>query len=134
VPKPVASLDRLTEMFRHIPEHLTQQILRNAIKAGLEPIREAAAANIHTISGNLARSLQVTVRRTGTGDQLMGTFRTAKRGFYARDVEFGSKHAPAHPFLAPAFGAGIGEATQAIGVMLQDVLRDVLRKGVADAQ
>lgn len=115
----VSGFKELDALLGQFPKEVGEKVLASATLAGATVIKNAivAAAPMRhdneakrmkkgqafpvRLPGNLKRS--VAVRRDRFTNQsvkyVVGLF---AKGFYGRFVEFGTRHAPAHPFARPA--------------------------------
>lgn len=83
----VKGLDQLQKLLDQLPAKMEQNIMRGALRAGANVVKPAAAANINPVSGDLQRSLRISVRaRRGTVTAAVKTDL-----FYARFVEYGTR-------------------------------------------
>ncbi|MDR7331762.1 HK97-gp10 family putative phage morphogenesis protein [Roseateles asaccharophilus] len=90
----VKGLAELKAALAQLPEKIERNIMRGAIRAGLKPLKEQAAANIRSVSGQLADSVRVgtkTKKGAVIGTVTAGVSKKNKRPYYAHMVEFGTK-------------------------------------------
>ncbi len=103
-----------------------QQEAREVLKEQAKVIRDDARSRCPEDTGTLKRSVRSSVSRkrldasVSAGGKVRG-----KDAYYAQFVEFGTKHAPAKPFLYPAGRAHEKETEE----KLVKVLTDAVRKG-----
>lgn len=124
--KGLAELDRV---LGELPRRVANNSLRAAVRAGLKPVLEAARANIHSISGDLARSLRIVSRRQRSPNQVAGAVSTSKLGYYGRWVELGTVHAPPHPFMRTALDSQAENAVNTMAAKLRERLAEDVRPG-----
>lgn len=136
----------LDEFLQQLPVKVERNILRSALRAGANVIKDTAKANVPVKTGALRKSLQVTTGSKGS----TVTARLKARGKVAPHavlVEFGAKphkiklrraggltvggHVVAEvdhpgsrpkPFLRPAFDGQSGAAISAVGAKIRDRL------------
>src|SRR5690349_9177412 len=53
----VKGLDQLNRFLQELPLKLEKNVMRGALRVGVSEFRDAAKASIHSVSGDLARSL-----------------------------------------------------------------------------
>jgi len=83
----VKGLDELQRFLDKLPAKLEQNVMRGALRAGANVIKPVAAANIHSVSGETARSLKV--RSGARGGRVTASVYT--RHFVAPFLEWGTK-------------------------------------------
>lgn len=98
----VKGLRELDRVLQEVPIKLERNVLRGALRAGAGPIRDAARANIHHVSGELAKSLKIGTR--ARGGVVTASVRT--RLFYAPFVEFGTQPHEIRPKNRAALAVG----------------------------
>jgi len=97
----VTGLADLNATLQQFATKLEQNILRGALRTGQKKILEAAKQNIHTIDGDLAASLRISVR--AKDGRIVASLKVGnKKAFYAHFVEFGTQ---AHTIKAKNGGA-----------------------------
>jgi HK97 gp10 family phage protein len=100
--------------------------LSGIVKAGAEPILAQAKLNVHSVSGDLVKSLKTIIRKKGSRIKARIGAHKGGKGFYATMVEYGHRGphpAGPHPFLAPAYDAKVEEAFNTIKTGLSDKLK-----------
>lgn len=96
----------LLKNLEKVPEKVQKRILRGAVRASAKPIVQEARRLVPTSSGNLRKSIGVTMGRIRNG---VLTAKISPRtggkhdGFYGRFVEIGTAKMSPKPFLRPAF-------------------------------
>lgn len=80
----VTGLDELNRYLQELPVKMERNVLRGALRQAANVIKPVAAANIHNVSGELAKSLKV---RTGSKGGKV-TAHVYTRVFYAPLVEY----------------------------------------------
>ena len=140
----VKGLDQLQKFLDQLPAKVEQNVMRGALRAGANVVKPAAQAGINNVSGDLARSLRVSVRAK------RGTVTAAVKTdlFYAKFVEYGTRPhwitsrdgkalsigglfftnavqhpgTSPHPFLRPALDAQAAAAVVAAGEYIRNRL------------
>ncbi|MFZ6755760.1 HK97-gp10 family putative phage morphogenesis protein [Undibacterium sp. Ji50W] len=97
----ISGLSDLNAALQQFTAKLEQNILRGALRAGQKKILEAAKFGIHSIDGDLADSLRISVR-VKDGRVVASLKAGNKKAFYAHFVEFGTQ---AHTIKAKNGGA-----------------------------
>ena len=63
----VKGLSALQALLDTLPVKMEKNIMRGALRAGAKPVAEAARNGIHSVHGDLAKSIRVTTRvKNGT--------------------------------------------------------------------
>ena len=104
----VKGLAELQKMLGTIAPRIQKNIMRGALRAGMQVIRKEAQSNIHSVSGLLASGLKVSTRVTG-GRVISKLKATGKHAPIAHLVEYGTA---AHSIDAKikrglSFGGGV---------------------------
>ena len=101
----VTGLSDLQKFLDELPAKIERNIMRGALRAGMNQIKPVAQANVSKVSGLLAAGLKVGTRsKNGT---VFATLRTTgKHAFVARWVEFGTKPHKIEPKKAKALTLG----------------------------
>jgi HK97 gp10 family phage protein len=86
----VKGLTELNKFLQQLPEKLQKNVMRGAMRAGMNVIKPVAKRNIHSVSGLLAEGLRVEIRAKGPKITVK-LKATGKHGFVAQWVEFGTK-------------------------------------------
>ena len=120
----------LQTMLKTIEPRAAKKIASATVREGMKTVLAAAKSKCPVSTGALRKALKV--RRTPKAKRGTIAFsvttnpsgKTMSQGdyYYAWDVEFGSAHAPAYPFLRPAFDESIPSVLSA--------MRDKLRTGL----
>jgi HK97 gp10 family phage protein len=120
----VKGLSELQKFLNELPPKLERNVVRGALRAGANVIKPVAQANIHSVSGDLARSLKVSTRARGG----VVTAKVYTSIFYAKFVEYGTKpHViKAKDGGALAFGGGVVQSVQHPGISPKPFLRPAL--------
>lgn len=113
---------------RRLGAEIGPQVLGDAIEAGAEVVMQAIQARAPIgKTGNLRAGWRIRKRRVTRGVIRSGVQRT-RGAAHAIPVEFGHRvvrngrvvgHAPAHPFIRPAFEAARGAVEQTIDTALR---------------
>ena len=85
----VTGLADLQKMLDTVAPKIEKNILRGAVRRGMNEVKPAAQAGVHSISGELARGLKVGTRSRG-GTVYATLKATGKHGYVARWVEYGT--------------------------------------------
>jgi len=112
----------LAEWFKQAPEKMMEKVMRGAVYAGVRVMQTQARALVPILDleksggphepGFLLQSIRITTGRRG--DEVKGKLGITPEAFYGHFVEFGTRHAPAYPFMRPAADAAAGDAAQAV--------------------
>ncbi len=97
----VKGLAELEKYLDQVPVKMQKNVMRGALRAGMEPVAEAAKTNIHSVSGQLAAGLKIRTRAKGSV-VMARLVAEGKHYFVAKWVEFGTA---AHNIAAKAGGA-----------------------------
>jgi HK97 gp10 family phage protein len=98
----VKGLAELQAFLDQLPEKMAQNVMRGALRAGMNQVKPRAQANVHSVSGQLARGLKVSTVRKGS--MVIARLRaTGRHGFVAHMLEFTG--AAPHYIFARAGGA-----------------------------
>jgi len=142
----VKGLAELQQFLDQVPPKIEANIMRGALRAGMNVVKPVAKANIHSVSGQLAAGLAVGTQHKGS--VVIGRLvARGKHAFIARWVEFGTaahlikarfgrslnlggvfaksaRHpgAAPHPFLRPALDTQAQAAVIAAGEYIKDRL------------
>jgi HK97 gp10 family phage protein len=114
--------EQLDDFLIQLPEKSLQKVLRPGLYAGAAVIRNEARAHcpIYDLDqgqgphepGLLLKSIRITTGRKG--DEIRGQVGITKEAFYGHFIEYGTRHAPAYPFMRPAADAAAGQAAQTV--------------------
>lgn len=143
----VKGLSELNKFFDQLPVKLRVNVMRGALRAGARPILRSARSKIHSVSGELARGLQVSTNLEGRVAKARIRAR-GKHGYIARWVEYGTKAhwilariakalavgggfltrvrhpgSQAKPFMRPALDEQAGAAVIATAIHMRERLR-----------
>lgn len=123
----------------------SRQVLRKAVRAGAQVVRDEIEARAPVKTGKLARNIVVSSGRAPAGEAVAGvrirgvnpagtnsdtTTKANNRNnaFYWRFVELGTSKMAAHPFVRPAYDARQEEASQAAFAEMAHAIDEVLAK------
>jgi hypothetical protein len=136
----VKGLSELQALLNQLPEKLEKNVLRGGLRAGANVIKPLAQANVHSISGELAKGLKISTK--AQGGRVTATLKsTGKHAFIGHMLEFTGAaphiilpkikealeiggnvvmavHHPgfhAKPWMRPALDAGASDAVVAVG-------------------
>ena len=84
----VNGLDQLQKMLDTVTPKLEQNIMRGALRSGMNQVKPIAQAKVNSVSGELARSLKVGTR--ARGGTVTASLKAKGKAFYARFVEYGT--------------------------------------------
>lgn len=85
----VKGLAELGRVLQELPVKLERNVLRGAMRAGVNPMRDHARMNVAQASGLLAKSLKVSTR--SQGGKVYAYLRTSgKHSYLANWIEFGT--------------------------------------------
>lgn len=95
----IDGLSALDAALKELPVKIEQNVMRGALRAGQGVMIEAAKANIHNVSGDLANSVRISFDRKALRRGTVSVLVKAgdKKAFYAHMVEFGT----AQHFIKP---------------------------------
>lgn len=106
-------------------------VMRRSARAGARVIQKEAQRRAKKRSGKLRRNIAVangestnTRATAGVTVREEGKASNARNAFYWRFVEFGTRNAPAAPFIRPAFDTKEDEAVEAAEA---EIIRDIDR-------
>lgn len=143
----IKGFDELQRKLEQAPYEIAHQALREGLTEGAEVYREGLAARVRRGWHHWARLKRGTRHSQGTEpaarepvfgflheheamrvsvqtDELAGVAKIgpAKSGFWARFLEFGTRHAPAYPFIRPTFEEKREQVIEAFRGALQRAL------------
>jgi len=84
--------------------------VRSALMAAATPIAKAAIAKAPERTGQLRKSIKKRSRVNKSTGRVAVFVGVNRKGFFGMHIEFGTKTAPARPFLRPAFDENAQEA------------------------
>lgn len=112
----------LIDLFKQMPEKMAEKVLRGGLYAGVRVMQDHARSLVPVLDlekgggphepGFLLQNIKVSTRRRG--DEISGKLGITREAYYGHFVEFGTRHAPAYPFMRPAADAAAGDAAQAV--------------------
>lgn len=114
----------LAATLSRLAEAANKRVATEALRAGAEPIRGAAArlAPRRSPQPDVADHIVVSTQRA-RADETAAVAIGPERGFaYGLPLEIGSAHAPAQPYLRPAFDGQHGQALTTVRDALWTVL------------
>lgn len=123
----VTGLAELQKFLDELPAKIERNIMRGALRAGMNQIKPVAQANARKVSGLLADGLKVGTRsRNGVVYATLRT--TGKHGFVARWLEFGTRP---HTITGKnrkslSFGGGLFQSVEHPGARPYPFLRPAL--------
>lgn len=85
----IRGLDELNQFFDQLPKKFQENVAADALRAGMQPIKQAAHDNVNSISGEVAAGLEVDTHREGSKVVAVLTVR-GKHFFVAPWLEFGT--------------------------------------------
>lgn len=97
----VKGLKELNDLLQTLPPKIEKNILRGALRAGMNTVKPVAQSRVHSVSGELAKGLKVGTRARG-GTVTSSLKATGPHRSLAHLVEFGTK---AHAIEAKDGGA-----------------------------
>jgi HK97 gp10 family phage protein len=86
----VKGLAALQKFLDQLPVKLEKNVMAGSLRAGMNVVKPVAQANVHSVSGELARGLKVSTRSKG-GTVTASLKAKGPHGFIARFVEFGTR-------------------------------------------
>lgn len=143
----VKGLAELQKFIDQLPVKMERNVVRGALRAGMAVVKPVAQANIHSVSGELAKGLKIGSR--ARGGVVTATLRTTgPHAFVAKWVEYGTKPhtitaanrkglsfggaffqsvnhpgiVSPKPFLRPALDSQAGAAVVAVGNYIKNRL------------
>lgn len=122
----VKGLAELQKFLDTLAPKVEQNIMRGALRAGMNTVKPVAQANIHNVSGELARGLKIGTRaRRGTVTSSLKA--KGIHGHVAKWVEYGTKpHEITAGDGALSFGGGFAKSVQHPGAKRRPFLRPAL--------
>jgi len=98
----VKGLKELNEFLDTFPEKMQNRAMRGGLRAGMNVVKPIAQANIHSVSGALAKGLKVSTRSRG-GTVTASLKATGPHGYVAKFLEYGT----APHMIAAKFGKAL---------------------------
>jgi hypothetical protein len=86
----VKGLDELQKFLDTVAPRIEKNIMRGALRAGMNKVKPVAQSNIHSVSGLLAKGLKIGTRSRG-GTVTSNLKATGPHGFVAKFIEYGVK-------------------------------------------
>lgn len=121
------SIEGLAELDAQLAQFeptVRRRLASKALREGARLIRDRARKNCPVKTGTLRDSIRVRTGRVKAGQRLVRVLVTTGAGlfkgetFYGGFIEFGTSHAPAYPFIRPAFDAEAPFAVHRIATAL----------------
>ncbi|HEX4499854.1 MAG TPA: HK97-gp10 family putative phage morphogenesis protein [Scandinavium sp.] len=113
--------EQLTDYLVELPEKMMERVVRRSLYAGISKIQDEARKDAPVLAvagqgphypGELRDNIRVSTGRRG--DVMRARCGITPEAFYGRFLEFGTRHAPAYPFMRPAADAASGAAAQQV--------------------
>jgi HK97 gp10 family phage protein len=134
----VTGVDKVDRKLRKLGPAVQKKVVRAAMRKGMNLVTAEARKNAPVKTGALKKA----IKTRGSSRPKKGVVRVETRvgagdfkgeTFYAAMVEFGTSHAPPHPYMTPAYEAKKDEArAAAIAAILAGVEREA-RGGAASS-
>lgn len=86
----VKGLDKLYDFLQKLPVKIEKNIARGALRAGMNVIKPVAAANVHSVSGELAKGLKIGTNSRG-GVVTCTLKAKGPHGYIAKWIEYGTR-------------------------------------------
>jgi HK97 gp10 family phage protein len=105
-------------------EHLKTSVVRAGTQAAAQEFYDEAKVRVPVDTGRLKSAIYQVYSEGNSGDG-KATYHISwnkSKAPHGHLIEFGTKHTPAHPFLAPAYEAKKGAAYQAACDKMKDML------------
>jgi len=134
----VTGLRELEEALKRLPEAVAKKVLRKSVRAGAKLVVDEARANVPVDTGLTRRAIAARGGRSRYANSVInvGVLSSGAKArryikikgvkvdvpYYWKYLEFGTKNAPAQPFLRPAFEAQKTAAVEAIKQALAENL------------
>lgn len=154
----VKGLADLQAFMDQLEPKIERNVAQGALRAGMNVVKPVAQANIHSVSGLLAKGLKVSAR--ARGGVVTATLKaTGPHAFIARWLEYGTRPhtitaanrkglsiggmffqsvdhpgGSPHPFMRPALDTQAGKATVAVGEYIKQRLATKHGLDTADIQ
>lgn len=124
--KTIKGLSELNKFLQQLAPKAEANIMRGALRAGMNTVKPVAQANIHSVSGELSRGLKVGTRsRKGTVTANLKA--KGPHAHVAKWVEFGTKpHEISAKDGALSIGGGFAKSVQHPGARRRPFLRPAL--------
>lgn len=124
------NFDELDRILSGLDMKMQRKVKSKALRAGAKVVLEQARENVPEYTGNLKKSLGVSVGRFMGDVEARVLARKGKNrqndGWYAHFLEFGTEKQAAQPFLRPAAEDKAPEAITEVGnVIMQEILKGV---------
>lgn len=130
----ISGLTELMAKFDQIPDRMQKNILKSAIRAGANTIKDEAKKRIPVDTGNLKKALKVFDSSPRSDKNLVRFnvgFTVGKKarndGYYAKFVEYGTSKTKAQPFLRPALDASKDKILPDIAAKMESRIEEVLK-------
>jgi len=139
----IKGLRELMLALEKLPAEVQKKPVQQALRAAAKPMRDAAIANASAFrdTGTVEKNIKVVRSKVYNGKNyvhgvVLRVLNSSKRrrakgmgdAFYWKFLEFGTVHAPARPFLRPAFESNKDRALQIIRERLARGIENEARK------
>ncbi len=139
----IKGLRELMLALEKLPAEVQKKPVQQALRAAAKPMRDAAIANASAFrdTGTVEKNIKVVRSKVYNGKNyvhgvVLRVLNSSKRRrakgmgdpFYWKFLEFGTVHAPARPFLRPAFESNKDRALQIIRERLARGIENEARK------
>jgi HK97 gp10 family phage protein len=113
----LTGMEDLAKRLRALPEAVTKQVLREALKKAAEPMRAkmAVLAPVGPEAPHLASSMRISPGKAEETTGVAVLVGPSRDFFYGRFLEYGTKHMSARPFMRPAFDSEAQTALDTLG-------------------
>jgi len=134
----ITGIEDILNALKELPAKMQRGVIVAALKDAGKPIRDEAKSNVHSVSGDLARSIKtVTVAKkysVGGGPRVRVTS-GSKAAFYASIVEGGAKPHDIKPKNKKSlkFGGGVVKSVRHPGIKAQNFMRRAFESKGAEA-
>jgi HK97 gp10 family phage protein len=115
----VRGLSELNKFMSELAPKIEKNILRGALRSGMKVVQPVAKANVHSVSGLLAKGLKISTRAKG-GKVIASLKATGPHEYIAKFLEFGTK---AHFITAKKGWLSFG------GIFVKSVWHPGIKKG-----
>jgi HK97 gp10 family phage protein len=103
----VKGLSELQKFLDTLAPRVEKNIMRGALRAGMNTVKPVAQSNVHSVSGLLAKGLRVGTRARG-GTVTASLKATGPHAFIARFVEYGTRPHVIRPKSGGVMALGTG--------------------------
>lgn len=120
----IEGLDVLDRRLKELDRRTTGNILRKALRAGINVLKEEARKRVPVRTGKLKKGIHVTVSLKKRGD-CRAKLGMKRKVAYGVPVELGTSHSAAKPFLRPAADTKGKDAVNAFADRLKEEIDKV---------